>query len=55
MAPREMKAYMEAQKDMIVEAYRHASDMMTLDDFAAQWIDVNARMFRETYRVERDA
>ena len=54
MAPKDMKAYMEAQRDMILEAYEHANPMMSLDDFTILWVDVNARMFRETYRVDRD-
>ena len=53
MAPKEMKAYMTAQLDAILEAYEAADTAMSVDDFAVAWVDVNAQTFRETYRIDR--
>jgi len=53
MAPKEMKAYMTAQMDAILEAYESADTATPIDDFAVSWIEVNAQTFRESYRIDR--
>ncbi len=53
MSAREMREFMAAQMQAILDAYEEAEPVVTINEFAADWVEVNARMFRQSYAIER--